>query len=490
MPKMSYTRKVAYNTAAQIVGKVIGIGISLVTIATLFRYLGVEGVGKYTTVFAFVSFFSVFADFGLQWTLIRELAVQKDKNKVFQNILSLRLIVAVVIHLLTFAVVWFFKYPIDVKLGVGIITLSWFFTTMNSTFVGVFQNNYRLDLSVATDVLGRAIIYILILLGTSYNLGFTMVLIAYIFGTAVNFFSNVFLSRRFVTLGFGRDTAYWPTIFRQAFPIGIVLVFHFIYFKIDSLMLSWMKGMVDVGIYGTSYKLLEVLESLPIMFLGASFPLITKYVVDKDKRLNSAFQKQFDFIALAGFPIAVGTYVLAQPIIDFIGGRSGEFSSTATVSFLGQPATSVTVLKILVFVIAISFFSNLYAYLIVALGKQKNMVLPTIGFAVINIILNLVLIPIASYIGSSFATLVTELVVLFSTIYIAGLYIKIKIAYSSFFKAIMCSLVMGVVTYYLNLVGVNVFVNIIIATFIYGVFVFSIKAVPINLIKSIIRREE
>jgi len=487
---MSYTRKVAYNTVAQILGKIIGIGISLVTIATLFRYLGVEGVGKYTTVFAFVSFFAVFADFGLQWTLIRELAVQEDKNKVFQNVLTLRLVVALLVHLLTFALVWFFKYPIDVKLGVGIITLSWFFTTMNSAFVGVFQNNYRLDLSVATDVLGRAVIYILILLATSYNFGFTTVLVAYIFGTAVNFFSNVLLSRRYITLGFGKDIAYWPTIFRQALPIGIVLVFHFIYFKIDSLMLSWMKGMVDVGIYGTSYKLLEVLEALPVMFLGASFPLITKYVVDKDNRLNSAFQKQFDFLALVGFPVVVGTYMLAQPIIDFIGGRSGEFSSTATISFLGQPATSVTVLKILIFVVAISFFSSLYSYLIVALGKQKNMVLPTIGFALINIILNLILIPITSYMGSSFATLITEIIVLLSTIYIAGLYVKIPISYSSFFKVIICSLVMGVATYYLNLAGVGLFVNIIIAMFIYSICVFLIKAVPMDLVKNIIKREE
>ena len=161
---MSYTKKVAYNTFAQMAGKVVGIGISLATIATLFRYLGVEGVGKYTTVFAFVAFFAVFADFGIQWTLIRELAVQKDKNKVFRNIFSLRLLVAFLIHLVSFLLVWLFNYQIDIKLGVGVISLAWFFTTMNTVFVGIFQNNYRLDISVSTDVLGRVIIYFLILL--------------------------------------------------------------------------------------------------------------------------------------------------------------------------------------------------------------------------------------------------------------------------------------------------------------------------------------
>ncbi len=60
---MSYTRKVAFNTAAQMLGKVLGTAISIATVAALFRYFGVEGMGKYTTVFAFVAFFSVFADF-------------------------------------------------------------------------------------------------------------------------------------------------------------------------------------------------------------------------------------------------------------------------------------------------------------------------------------------------------------------------------------------------------------------------------------------
>lgn len=486
---MSYTKKVAYNTFAQMVGKAVGMGISLVTVATLFRYLGVEGVGKYTTVFAFVAFFAVFADFGLQWTLLRELAVQKDKNKVFRNVFTLRLIVALAIHLISFGLVWLFDYPIDVKWGVGIITLSWFFTTMNTVFVGVFQSNYRLDLSVSTDVIGRAIIYVLILLGTRLDLGFSLILTAYVFGNIINFFANMLLARRYIEVGFGRDLSYWPTIFRQALPIGIVLIFQFIYFRIDSLMLSWMKGMVDVGIYGTAYKLLEVLETVPVMFLGASFPLITKYVVEKDRRLPEAFQKQFDFLSLIGFPIVVGTFVLAKPIIDLIGGRSGEFSDTATISFLGQPATSVTVLKILVFAIAMSFFSNLYSYLIVSMGKQKNMIVPTISFALINVVLNFALIPVFSYVGSSLATLVTEVVVLVVTIYIASRYITIPVRFSSFFKIVLCALLMGVVIYYLNSQGLSLFINIAVAVFVYIAAILLTRAIPLDLIRSIIKKE-
>ena len=487
---MSYTKKVAYNTFAQMTGKVIGIAISLATIATLFRYLGVEGVGKYTTVFAFVAFFAVFADFGIQWTLVRELTIRKDKDKVFRNIFTLRLLVALSVHLVSFLLVWLFDYPIDVKLGVGIVSLAWFFTTMNTAFIGVFQTNYRMDIPVLTDVLSRIIIYFLILLATTYNFSFVLVLCSYIFGNIASFFANMFFARHYVKLGFGGDFSYWPTLLRQALPIGIVLIFHFIYFKIDSLMLSWMKDMVDVGIYGTSYKLLEVLETVPVMFLGAAFPLITKYVVKKDVRLKPAFQKQFDFLALVGFPIIVGTYVLARPIIDLIGGRSGEFSSTATVYILGRPATSVIVLQILIFAIALNFFYNLYSYLIVSLGKQKNMVWPSIGFAVLNILLNIILIPRWSYVGSAFATFLTETVVLIVVIRITERYIKIPINLVAFFKIIFCSLAMGVAVYYLDSLDVNLFVNIVVAVIVYAVLVFFIKAVPIELIRNVVKREE
>ncbi|MDH4358397.1 MAG: flippase [Candidatus Berkelbacteria bacterium] len=488
---MNYTRKVAFNTAAQMLGKVLGTAISIATVAALFRYFGVEGMGKYTTVFAFVAFFSVFADFGLQWTLIRELAINPDHDKVFKNIFTFRLFLAIFIHSISFAAVWFFNYPLEVKLGVGVINLAWFFITMNTTLVGVFLNNYRMDISVANEILGRVFILILVIVTTKLKLPFVYVISAYLIGDVINFVSNFIFARRYVRPGFRVEFPYWRRVVGQALPIGIALVFHFIYFKIDSLMLSVMKPMVDVGIYGTAYKLLEVLETVPAMFLGAAFPLVTRYAITKDRRLNEAFQKQFDFLVLLAVPIVTGTFVLAEPIIRFIGGsRGGEFVSASTVSLFSHPITSVTCLKVLIFAVGISFISQLYSYMIVSLGRQRAMIIPTISFALFNIVLNLILIPKISYIGTSIATIITEVIVAIVVYMIFKKFIHLPIKLARSFRVLLAGVLMGLVVWWLNSLSLNLFVNLTIAVLLYVGLVFALRAVTKEMVTEIIRRKE
>ncbi|MCX6809697.1 MAG: flippase [Candidatus Berkelbacteria bacterium] len=488
---MSYTRKVAYNTAVQIVGRVLGVGISVVTAAAIFRYLGIEGVGKYTTAFAFVSFFAVFADFGLGWTLLRELATSKDQNKAFQNIFTLRLLLAIAVHLISLIILIFFSYAFDVKMAIIVVTAAWFFQTMNSTIVAVFLNNYRLDISVAAEVLGKIVILGAILYLSKIGVSFVVLMSAFLMGNFVNFAINLIFANKFVKVGFAFDKEYLKKVIYIAVPIGVVIVFSFVYYKIDSIMLSLMKGMVDVGIYGTAYKILEVLQTFPVLFLGAAFPLITKYATQKDERVVPAFQKQFDFLALLALPIVVSIYLLASPIIALIAGsRGAEFISTATVTWFNTPLTSVTCLKILIFSVGLSFITSLYSYMIISLGKQRVMIWPTIGFAAFNLALNFLLIPKYSYFGAAFATLFTEIVVLLTSYYYANSFIRLPIDLKAFFRALLAAVLMGGAIYFLSQIGVNLLVNLAISFILYALLAILFKAVPMELIRAVIGREQ
>jgi len=472
------------------IGKVVGTAISFVTVAILFRYFGIDGIGKYTTIFAFVGFFSVLADFGLQWTLIRELAVNPDHTKVFKNIFSFRLVSAIVLYALCFAAVWFFNYPYDVKLGVGIIAIAVFLTTMNSALVSVYLNNYRLDITVSAEVVGRAITLGLIYLVVQSGGGLVVAMATYIGGNLINFIIDYLFLNKFVKFGFAFDFKYWGHVIRQAAPIGIVMIFGFIYYKIDSIMLSVMKGMTDVGIYGTAYKMLEILQTIPVMFLGAAFPLITRYATTGDERVRPAFQKSFDFLILLAIPTVVIFYFLASPIIQFIAGAKGsEFVSESTIMFLNQPITSVTTMKILIISVGINFISNLYIYMVISLGRQKSAIWPTIGFAVFNFLLNLALIPKYSYLGAAVATLLTELIVLATYTSLTRSHIALPIKFGGFVRLFAAGILMGVLTYYLDYLGMNMFYIIALALVTYGVFVILFKAVEKDTFWQIFKKE-
>ncbi|MFH1909704.1 MAG: flippase [bacterium] len=487
---MSYTRKVAFNTIAQFAGKIIGIGIALVTIGILFRFLGVEGAGKYTTVFAFTSFFALFADIGLGWTMLRELSVEKDQNKVFQNIFTMRLILGIFIYAVAALVIWLFAYTPDVKMSVGILSIAWFFQSLTSNAVQIYLNKYRMDIAVLAEVVGKACILLVVYLISIHGGSLMSVMGAYLAGCFVNFVIVWSLAGKFVKTGLAFDFVYWRYALRQALPIGITLVFGYVYYKVDSLMLSWIQGMTDVGIYGAPYKLLEVLQMFPALFLGSAFSLVTRYVANKDERLNSAFQKQFDFLSLIAVPIVIGTFILALPIITFITGSGGEFTTSSTVTLFGREMTSITCLKILIFSVGVNFFSTLYNFMIVSLGKQKQMILPTICFALINIILNLILIPRYSYIGASVSTLFTEALVLIATYYVSRRNIILPLRFNVFGKVLLSGIVMGLSCWGVYYYSGGLILTLLVAIVVYAIMVTVLKALPINTLKNIFKANQ
>ena len=72
--KNSILYKIGFNTLIQFIGKAVSVLLGLATVALLTRYLGLAGYGNFTLVFAYMSFFGVFADFGLQLAIVRELS--------------------------------------------------------------------------------------------------------------------------------------------------------------------------------------------------------------------------------------------------------------------------------------------------------------------------------------------------------------------------------------------------------------------------------
>jgi len=63
--------KIGLNTLIQIAGKIATVIFSIFTVSLLTRYLGLEGYGEFTLVFAYLAIFGVIADFGLHLSMIK-----------------------------------------------------------------------------------------------------------------------------------------------------------------------------------------------------------------------------------------------------------------------------------------------------------------------------------------------------------------------------------------------------------------------------------
>lgn len=485
---MSLARRIAGNTLIQIIGRVITTATALVVVGALTRYLGVAGYGEYTTIFAYVSFFGVLADFGFFWIMLREISKEgADESRIVSNVLTLRTVLGLAVFALGYLIAQVIpQYTADIQAGIGIIALAWLWLALNSTFVGIFQRHLRMDYAVATDILGRAVILVGVLAIIARGGTLDDMLWVYVAGNFLNFLASLLLGLRFVRVRPAFDLALWKRIALEAWPMGLVLILHVIYFKIDTVMLSLLKDSTAVGIYGAAYKILEVLLTVPVMFLGNVFPTLTRSIESRDARLPRIFQHSFDVLAMIALPIVVGTVVLAGPILAFVAGR--DFTSASTQQFLGAPATAATALAILIVAVGFSFFSNFFNYLLIAMGKQRSLIAPNALFVAINVGTNLIAIPALSYIGASITTVLTEVCITGVLGYLVAQHLKLTPSLSHFGSIVVASGLMGAVVWLLS--GAALWIPILAAVAVYPLLLWLLGAISPELIASIRQRDE
>src|SRR3990167_5484988 len=116
MPIMSLTKKIAHNTIAQIIGKIISTLLGLIAIGMMTRYLGTEQFGWYVTAISFLQFIGILIDFGLIPVTAQMLSEPGvDKTQLLKNLLGFRLVSAILFLGLAPFVAFLFPYPAEVK---------------------------------------------------------------------------------------------------------------------------------------------------------------------------------------------------------------------------------------------------------------------------------------------------------------------------------------------------------------------------------------
>ena len=236
------------------------------------------------------------------------------------------------------------------------------------------------------------------------HMGLMGVVVANLIGNLINMLLSYIYAHRFIPFHFSLDYTRTSRILKEAFPISITAILSYVYFTVDTVILSIVhiagkSNAVEVGIYGSAYKVLTLLQLIPTILLGNIFPLLTDYVSSDRKRAEGLLQKVFDLVSMVSFPITVTVSLLALPIITFIAG-SGF-------------APAAVPLRILAFAVLLTYYNGLFTYTALALGRQKGLIWVYLAATVFNISSNLLLIPHYSYIAASYTTMATEVLVLF-----------------------------------------------------------------------------
>jgi O-antigen/teichoic acid export membrane protein len=380
-----------YLTIADVGSKVASIALYVV----MARKLGDEKFGVFTLAFSVATLTTTFGGFGQATVLTREVA--RDRGKVhgyFANTLALMLgltvpaLVVVTVGLGVAGTDGETRSAIAL-LGVGVIA-----DLLGAACNATFQAFERLGAIPAIQIPQRVVTAAAGIAALRLGAGVTAVSALYAATAVLSFIAGFAVVRRMARPSLRVEPRRWPSLMKTAAPIGMAAVFFTVLFRLDMVLLGSVQSRSAVGAYGAAYRILDATLFLTWAVTGAFYPVFSRLGRFSDPPMRAVFERSLKLVTSLTLPLAVGAAVLAGPLIHLVYGP--DFGAAARALLLLAPT------------IALYPPAYLAAFVLVSQDRQR-VITWTYGLvALVNLALNLVLIPRWSLNGAALATSMTQ----------------------------------------------------------------------------------
>lgn len=408
---MENARKIATNTFSQVGAKFVIAGVQILIFRAITGYLGKAGYGQYTAVYEFAGLFTIAADFGLFTIGVARIAgkAKEEAERIMSSIFTLRLLlVLVVTALATGTALLLPAYTPAMRWGVLIAALANGMYLVMLTLSSVLQVKLQMTRNAVDQILGRVVMLVLVYLITKGitgdpALGLIALFTAGLLGNFITTILTAWSIRRDARLRLTFDVASWKDLLASSLPYGLSLILGVVYLRIGTPILSHMATDADVGLYGLGLKLYDLIIVFPFAFMNSVLPALTRNLANR-ARLTTLTQYSFEFLATIGFGALAGILVLADVVVAFL--AAGQ-------DFRGAE----TSLRVMMVAMVLNFFISLFSYLLLALRREKQLLLFNAIAAVVSIAVNVWFVTVFPQpsLGTACAVLVPQALVLFLT---------------------------------------------------------------------------
>jgi PST family polysaccharide transporter len=386
------------NSAWLMADKVVRLGTGLVVWVWLARSFGPEGFGLWSYATAFAALFGAVATLGLDGIVVRELlGGNHDEGELLGTALTLRLVAACIA--LIAALVCAYWQRDGQRLPVLLVALNALCFLFQCS--QVFDYHFQAKMNSRPSVVAANGAFLFV---TAARLGmlFLGASIAWFGATLV---AESALTAALLTIAYRRDHETPPRwrvsgaiarhLLKESWPLLLSSLAVMAYMRLDQVMLSAMVGDEAVGQFSAALRIAEVWYFIPMSIMTATFPAMMRRRTEGSEAYERYVQTLYDGMAWLGIGVAVAATLLAPVVLPLLYGP--KFVETPSILAV-QIWAGVTV--------SMSFVHGKW---LLAEGLQRYGLLYTVLGAVVNVSLNLLLIPRLGAIGAAWATLATQI---------------------------------------------------------------------------------
>lgn len=466
-----------YNMMYQL----INIIVPFITIPYIARVLGANGTGIYDYTYSYASVFSIICLFGITNYGSKRIAwVRDSKEKMsneFWSIWLLQLSVSI-ICLISYLLLFILGNTSDLKtmfimqlplLLAALLDISWL-------YVGMEDFGKTITRNILVKLIGVVLIFVLV---KNQNDVWLYILI----NSGSSFIGNlsfwVFLKKYINKINL--KTINTKCHIKEAFYLFIPQIATQIYTTLDRAVIGGLSNTLQVGYYSNSQKIarlsLVVVTSLSFVMM----PRIANMYAKNDKeKINDYLAKSLKFSLILSIFISTSLVVIAKDFVPVFFGES--FNVIIPYMIISS--------CIVVFISVGGVFATQFS---LPTGRTKAYTVPLVLAAVINPVINLILVPSLGALGGVFAIVITEFIVMCIRVFVVRKELNLKLMFKGTFKylfaAVIGLLVSLLVSKGLNPSYISVFIEGIVNALIYFGILLIIDNESRELLLSLIRKK-
>ena len=438
---MSQIKSIFANTSWLTISQIVTSICAFLWTIIIARYLGVSDYGIVSFAISFITLIAIVMDLGMSTYITREIAKHKDLlGKYFNNIFPFKLILAIFLFILSALILVLMGYSDLTIIVTMIFTVELVVMSMTGFLNGVFQAVEKVKYQAIGSILNSGFLLIGILITINLDFGVIAIAIAYTIAYSIYFFYMLFnYFKNYGLPKFELDREFIKTVLLNSIPFGLTNFFYTIYFSIDIVMLYYLTGDFATGLYKSAYNIINVFTAFFVVYQAVIFPVMSKFFQESQNLIKISYELSVKYLLLIIIPLSIGVFFYARPLVDFIYSNKYSLASTPV--------------QILIWTVSFLFINGAASILLNSIDKEKTVTKIYLIAAIFNVILNLILIPAFSYEGAAVATVLSEVLITFLTLY----YI-FKTDYKpdlgllkNVMKLIVCGIILAIVFYMLNI---------------------------------------
>lgn len=408
--KANFLLNLAYNIS--------GLLFHLITFPYVSRILFASGIGLIQFYQSIINYIILLSSLGIPLYAVREIAKVRDNkqlcSKVAVEILILHLFLTLLGYLIVFALLlsaerlWInasLFLLLSTHLLLNSIGAYWFYQ-------GVEDFKFIAFRAIAIRSVALIAMFMFVK-DNSDLLAYAIIIVA---ADAGNNIFNFYRLKQYVEIRKNDFLHLNPMRhLKPALKIFVLNLVISIYVNLDTVMLGFIKNETAVGYYSAATKIIKSFLAIVQSLGGVLLPRFSNMTENNQiKELRLLSDKSLSFILAFSLPLTVGVIFMAKPLIHLFCGNNYD--------------PSILTIQIMAPIIVFIAVSNIAGpQILYALGKENMVILSTLSGAIINVSLNMILIPEYSQYGAGISTVIAEFIVMLLMICFVWKYVPLQV---------------------------------------------------------------